>query len=129
MTVTGQLYPVAAMAHLLGDALGLGKQWTDFLNDCRMERGSIKGLRFYPLGHESGDPDHTSQPRYHPDDFKEFVRQVRAAYGGMAKPFPIKIETYVYDDTRGLEAAAWKFRRVTPVKPAPTGASKTAGRS
>lgn len=110
MTTMKMLEP-GAVAQVLGQALGMGRQWIDFLNDCRQDRGQgVYTVRLLPFACTPGSKHKHGTPLYRPADVREFIEAVRAK-AGTRQPFPLTPEAFNVSDPHG-SPAAWRMRRV-----------------
>lgn len=110
MTTMKMLEP-GVVAQVLGQALGMGRQWVDFLNDCRQGRGQgAYGQRLVPFACTGGTAYRHGTPMYRLKDVQAFVEAVRAA-AGVRQPYPLHIQVFAVPDPHG-SPAAWRMRRV-----------------
>jgi hypothetical protein len=112
-TVTGPLLTVSDTAMFLAAQLGPGRQWVDFLNDCRQGRGSLEGHRLLPLNRAPGSPGMRKKPMYLPAIVSEFIRRIRASTG-LEVPYPFRARYYTYEVVEGPEELAWRVTKAVP---------------
>lgn len=112
-TVTAALFSVQDTAALLSEHLGSGRQWVDFLNDCRQQRGSIEGCVLLPLRHAPGSPAARRQPLYHPKAVVDFILRVRELKG-VRVPYPFVARYYTYEVADGSEGLMWRVMKARP---------------
>lgn len=114
MTTEAELLSVGQVATLLAFNLGTDRQWVDMLNDHRRQKGSIRKHLLLPFGRKKNPSGTINAPCYHPADVKQFITNVRAAYG-MDKPFPYMPKRFTFMDAPGLPAELWHLRTLTAV--------------
>ena len=113
MTTMKMLEP-GVVAQVLGQALGMGRQWVDFLNDCRQNRGQgVYGERLVPFGCTPGSTHKHGTPLYRFADVRAFIEAVRTK-AGTPQPYPLHLDDFDVPDPRG-SPDAWRMRRVERV--------------
>lgn len=109
-TVTAALLSVKDTAALLAEHLGSGRQWVDFLNDCRQQRGSIEGCVLLPIARAPGSPAARRQPLYEPKAVVAFILQVREIKG-VRMPYPFVARYYTYEVADGSDDLMWRVTK------------------
>jgi hypothetical protein len=105
-----KLLEPGVVAQILGPALGMGRQWIDFLNDCRQGRGQgAFSERLLPFACAGGSATKHSVPLYRMSDLRAFIEAVRAK-SGSRHPYPLHLEVFDVPDAHGTNEV-WRMRR------------------